>query len=116
MKLQASEDKALDAASLLIKYAAESPKTLPENLMMPIALAWKAREDNAWDPDVSSKFWTAYSALCDLLKPVTLETISAGESTKSRRWFFFGDYVERTQAQTTASHYRFGSLSCWRLP
>jgi hypothetical protein len=106
VKLQVSEEKALDAASLLIKYAAESPKTLPENIMMPIALAWKAREDNAWDPDVSSKFWTSYSALCDLLKPVTLETISAGEPTKYRPWFFFGDYVERTQAQRTASHYR----------
>src|SRR5260370_41059084 len=105
MKLQASEDKALDAASLLIKYAAESPKTLPENLMMPIALAWKAREDNAWSPDVSTKFWTAYSALCDLLKPVTLETISASEPTKCRRWIF-GDYVELTRAQRTANHYR----------
>jgi hypothetical protein len=105
MKLQASEEAALDAASLLIKYAAESPKTLPENIMMPIALAWKAREDSAWSPDVSSKFWTAYSALCDLLKPVTLETISASEPTKCRRWIF-GGYVELTRAQRTANHYR----------
>jgi hypothetical protein len=105
MKLQASEEKALDDASLLIKYAAESPKTLPDKITTPIAEAWKAREDNAWSPDVSSKFWTAYSALCDLLKPVTLETIGANQPTKSRRWFFFGDYVERTRAQRTASRY-----------
>jgi len=77
MKLQPNEEKALNDASLLIKYAAESPKTLPENITMPIALAWKAREDNAWTPEVSSKFWTAYSGLCDLVKPVTLETIAA---------------------------------------
>jgi hypothetical protein len=106
MKLQANEEKALNDASLLIKYAAESPKTLPENIMMPIALAWKAREDNAWSPDVSSRFWIAYSALCDLLKPVTLETISASEPTKSRRWLFFGDLVEVTLAQKTARRYR----------
>jgi hypothetical protein len=106
MKLQANEEKALNEASLLIKYAAESPKTLPENIMIPIALAWKAREDDAWSPDVSSKFWIAYSALCDLLKPVTLETISASEPIKSRRWFLFGDYVELTLAQRTASLYR----------
>jgi hypothetical protein len=106
MKLQASKEKALNDASLLIKYAAESPETLPENIMMPIALAWKAQEDNAWSPDVSSKFWTAYSALCDLLKPVTLETISASQPIKSRRWFFFGDHVELTLAQRTASLYR----------
>src|SRR5215470_3774488 len=91
MKLQASEEKALNDASLLIKYAAESPKTLPENIMMPIALAWQARDDNAWNPEVSAKFWIAYSALCDLLKPVTLETIAASTPSKSRRWFFFGD-------------------------
>jgi len=106
MKLQANEEKALNDASLLIKYAAESPKTLPENIMMPIAFAWKAREDDAWSPDVSSKFWIAYSALCDLLKPVTLETISASEPVKSRRWIFFGDYIELTLAQRTASLYR----------
>jgi hypothetical protein len=106
MKLQADEEKALNDASLLIKYAAESPKTLPENIMMPIAFAWKAREDNAWSPDVSTKFWTAYSALCDLLKPVTLETIGASQPVKSLRWLFFGDVVERTLAETTARRYR----------
>lgn len=106
MKLQANEEKALNDASLLIKYAAESPKTLPENIMMPIALAWKAREDGAWSPDVSSKFWTSYSALCDLLKPVTLETISASAPVKSRRWVIFGDFIEETLAQKTASLYR----------
>jgi hypothetical protein len=106
MKLQDSEDKALNDASLLIKYAAESPKTLPENIMMPIALAWKAREDNAWSPDVSTKFWTAYSVLCDLLKPVTLETIATSQPVKSLRWIFFGDVVERTLAETTARRYR----------
>jgi hypothetical protein len=105
MKLQASEEKALDDASLLIKYAAESPKTLPENIMMPVALAWKAREDNAWDPDTSSKFWTAYSALCDLLKPVTIETIGANQPIKSRRWVFVGDYVELTLAQRAVNRY-----------
>jgi len=110
MKLQASEEKALNDASLLIKYAAESPKTLPENIMMPIAVAWQARDDNAWNPEVSAKFWTAYSALCDLLKPVTLETIAASTPSKSRRWFFFGDYVELTLAQRTARRYRIGLI------
>lgn len=106
MKLQANEDKALNDASLLIKYAAESPKTLPETIMMPITLAWKAREDNGWSPDVSSKFWTAYSGLCDLLKPVTLGTIAASEPVKSRRWLLFGDFVETTLAEKMARRYR----------
>jgi len=107
MKLQTSEEKALDDASLLIKYAAESPKTLPEKITTPIADAWKAREDNAWTPDVSSKFWIAYSTLCDLLRPVTIETISASKPTvKYRPWIFFGGLVAVTQAQWTARLYR----------
>jgi hypothetical protein len=106
MKLQDNEDKALNDASLLIKYAAESPKTLPENVMKPIALAWKARAENAWTPEVSSQFWIAYSALCDLIKPVTLETIAAGRPVKSLRWVFFGAPVEMTLAEQTARRYR----------
>jgi hypothetical protein len=106
MKLQPSEEKALRDASVLIKYAAESPKALPESIMMPIAHAWRAQEENAWNPDVSSKFWTAYSALCDLLKPVTLETITASGHVKSLRWGFFGNPVETTLAEKTARRYR----------
>jgi hypothetical protein len=106
MKLQANEEKALNDAGLLIRYAAESPKALPDSIMMPIALAWKAREENAWSPEVSSKFWTAYSALCDLLKPVTLETIAAGTPVKSYRFVFFGDAVEATLAERAARRYR----------
>src|ERR1700746_1525281 len=100
MKPQANEEKALNDASLLIKYAAESPKALPESIMMPIALAWKAREANAWRPEPVSKFWTANSTLCDRLKPVTLETIAAGTTFKSLRWGFFGKPIERTLAET----------------
>jgi hypothetical protein len=106
MKLQANEVKALSDAGLLIRYAAESPKALPESIIMPIALAWKAQEESAWSPEISAKFWTAYSALCDLLKPVTLETIAASLPAKSLRWMFFGDVVETTLAEKAAWRFR----------
>jgi hypothetical protein len=107
MKLQDEEERALNDAALLLKYAAESPKTLPDSVVAPIANAWKAREENAWSPEVSTKFWIAYSALCDLLKPVTLDTISAKTPIKSRRWVFFGEFKEVTLPQRTANLYRF---------
>jgi hypothetical protein len=106
MKLQANEEKALNDAGVLIKYAAECPKTLPENIVTPIALAWKAREDDAWTTEISSRFWIAYSGLCDLLKPVTLETIAAGAPVKSRRWALFGEFIETPIAAKTARRYR----------
>jgi hypothetical protein len=89
-----------------MKYAAESPKALPDSIVTPIANAWKAREENAWSPEVSSKFWTAYSSLCDLLKPVTLDTIAAKTPIKARRWVFFGEFKEVALPQRTASWYR----------
>jgi len=96
MKLRDEEERALNDAAVLLKYAAESPKTLPDSIVAPIANAWKAREENAWSPEVSTKFWIAYSALCDLLKPVTLDTIAAKAPIKSKRWVFFGDLKEVT--------------------
>src|SRR5215467_14515752 len=106
MKLRDEEERALNDAALLLKYAAESPKTLPDSIVTPIANAWKAREENAWSPEVSTKFWIAYSALCDLLKPVTLDTISAKTPFKSRRWVFFGEFKEVTLPRRTAHRYR----------
>jgi hypothetical protein len=45
MDLQPSENEALDTAAVLIKYSAESPKDLPNAIVLPIVTAWKAREE-----------------------------------------------------------------------
>jgi hypothetical protein len=39
MNLQPAEIEALESSALLLKYAAESPKTLPNTIMLPIANA-----------------------------------------------------------------------------
>jgi hypothetical protein len=85
MKLQPEEETALSHAALLLRYAAESPKEVPENLVRPISDALKAKEEAAWSPEVATKFYTAYSSLCNLLKPVTIDTISVMGSTIPRR-------------------------------
>lgn len=91
MELQQSEKEALDNAATLIKYAAESPKELPEDVVRPIVDAWRAREAGNWDSAVSVAFWKAYSALCILIKPVTLDTISTTRANlKPARWWPFG--------------------------
>jgi hypothetical protein len=106
MDLQPSEFEALDTAALLIKYSAESPKTLPETIVLPIANAWQARDNKTWSPDTSTKFWTAYSALCDLLKPVTRDTINAcTPNIKKREWILFGPFRTISLAQRTTRRY-----------
>jgi hypothetical protein len=102
MQISPSEAEALKSAVVLIKYAAESPKSLPETIVVPIANAREAQETGQWSPDIAGKFWAAYSSLCDFLKPVTLETIAASATTYRRRWIFFGPKWETTLPQRTA--------------
>ena len=106
MDLQPSENEALDTAAVLIKYSAESPKDLPNAIVLPIVTAWKAREEKNWSPEISSAFWVAYSALCDLLKPVTIDTIEASRpKIKAHKFIFFGPLRTISLTQRTARRY-----------
>jgi len=105
MNLQDAEVQALKDVGVLIKYAAASATKIPESIATPIVNAWKAQEDKTWDADISIKFWTAYSELSDLLKPVNLDTITTAEPAPSRRWILFGDFIQRTLAQRKAVKY-----------
>lgn len=106
MDLQPSENEALDTAAVLIKYSAESPKDLPNTIVLPIVSAWKAREEKNWSPEISAAFWVAYSSLCNLLKPVTIDTIAASRSAiKANQWIFFGPLRTISLTQRTARRY-----------
>jgi hypothetical protein len=106
MNLQPAEIEALESSALLLKYAAESPKTLPNTIMLPIANAWQAREAGAWTPQVSTEFWTAYSNLCDLIKPVSLDTISTNRPTiTKKKWWLFGPTMQTSLSRRAAQRY-----------
>jgi hypothetical protein len=106
MELQACEIMALENSALLIKYAAESPKKLPDEILVPITGAWKAREDKVWAPDVATNFWKAYSDLCDFIKPVTLDTIATTKaSVPTRSWILFGRKETQTLGRRTIDRY-----------
>ena len=76
MKLQESEREALQNSAVLLKFVAESPKTAPDDVITPLLAAWQAEEKNEWSPAIATAFWVAYSKLCDLIKPVSMNTIS----------------------------------------
>ena len=105
MDLQPSENEALDTAAVLIKYSAEVQR-IPNAIVLPIVTAWKAREEKNWSPEISSAFWVAYSALCDLLKPVTIDTIEASRSKiQAHKFIFFGPLRTISLTQRTARRY-----------
>src|SRR5579871_611550 len=104
MKLQDDEEQALRNASMLVRYAAESPKTLDDTIISPISNAWKAQEDDSWNSDIATKFWAAYSSLCTLIKPVTIDTISTAQPIKVKPWFS-KEYMETTKPRIIAGRY-----------
>ena len=97
MKLQEAEDDALNQCARLLRFAAEHRTVLQLKELQPtveaITRSLELREAGNWDANASKDFWMAYSALCDLVRPTTLETIDASAPIQVngwRRWIFFG--------------------------
>jgi hypothetical protein len=106
MKLQNSEVVALNNSTKLLKFAAESPKDVPPAVVADLLAAWEAAENNAWNPTIATAFWVAYGKLCDLIKPVTMDTLAMGEPrvppTGWRRLF---PHPTASRAQAKATGY-----------
>jgi hypothetical protein len=104
MEPQPSEIEALDAAGRLMRFAAENraQKDMPEAIVGPITEAWKQRDAKTWDATIATKFWVAYSGLCDVIKPATLDSIAINAGIKRPRWIFFGPLIESSMSKSMA--------------
>jgi hypothetical protein len=108
MKLQDDEREALSNSAVLLKFAAESPKTAPNDVILPLLAAWEAAEKDEWSPAIAAEFWIAYSKLCDLIKPVTMDTVRMGRKpavAEETRWWLSWWNHSRSPAQTHARRY-----------
>lgn len=104
MDLQDSEREALHNSVALLKFAAESPKVAPDEVISPLVTAWEAAEQGKWSPAIAIQFWTAYSKLCDLIKPVSMDTITMVQARQGQKtgWRWSG---HASQAQVHARRY-----------
>jgi hypothetical protein len=109
MEPQKSELEALDNSAKLLKFAAENikdPKDLPEATVATIATAWQRRSDGSWDADISTKFWQAYATLATLIKPVSLDSLTAtAKQVTVRKWLWFGPESQVSIAHRSARRY-----------
>jgi hypothetical protein len=106
MMILPDENTAIDNSVILIKYAAESPKQLDESILTPIVQAWAARAQNTWSAQMAASFWSAYSNLCDFMKPVTLDTIACNkDSITQRKWIIFGPKRPISLAQRSVNNF-----------
>ena len=99
--------KALKDAGKLLKFAAEN-RQLSEEVVSAIASSWEAYAEDAWTPDVSSKFWGAYNSLCRTVEPTSLDTMSCNEPTLEPRFWQFWQRRPISVARTNAQ--RFAAL------
>lgn len=80
-------------ADLLLRHAAEVGVQVSPEVLIAIEAARAANAARAWTGEVAAKFWPAYGALCNLVKPVTAESLKASSNgalerslLRYRRW------------------------------
>lgn len=84
MNLQKSDHEAIENSRVLLRFAAESPKVTPDDVIKPLLMTWDATESNQWSPAIAAEFWNAYSKLCDMVKPVTIDSIMMGRTAPGK--------------------------------
>lgn len=74
-KISDSELAALNETGPLLRFAAERVKDLDADLPLAISQARQAAASDQWSPEISQRFWNAFGRLCDLIQPVTMDTL-----------------------------------------
>ena len=82
-----AEDEALQQAGILLRFAAENAKEVPQSVVSAIAVSWEAKDTGQWTPGTSSDFWNAFHALCLLIKPASVDSLAANQPGRAPpRW------------------------------
>jgi len=115
MEPQPAEEEALKTAGSLLLFAAQSPRDVSDAIVAPIQAAWAARAAGQWDPGIATNFWVAYSKLCDLLKPITVDSISTNAPTTRIPWWSYSKTPSTTIASRRTAVGYFWVLLCLLL-
>jgi hypothetical protein len=112
-----AEVEAVQQAGMLLRFAAENVKDVPQNVVSAIAASWEAKDTDRWTTTTSSEFWSAFHTLCLLIKPVSLDSLAANlPGPALRRWQIWRS-VESVAplAKRTARGYLVVLLICLAL-
>jgi hypothetical protein len=81
-----AERLALLDSGPMLRCACKNIENLDKDLPLAIAEARQACANGTWSLAVSQRFWLAFNALCSLIKPVTLDCLSALHRNLPRRY------------------------------
>lgn len=85
-----NEAQALATAEMLLRFAAENAKELPRETVATICSALDAQAANAWNEQIATEFWCAFNALCELIRPATVDTLTTNFiAVPPPRWAFW---------------------------
>lgn len=102
-----SEAQALATSEMLLRFAAENVQALPRDTVATICTALDAQAANSWNEQIATDFWCAFNALCALVKPATVDTLStnllAAPAPRWRAWAGNGKPV--SVSRRTATRY-----------
>jgi hypothetical protein len=79
IKLSERFGEGLADAQLLLRYAAESGIDVPADIVEPIILATNARNAGVWTDAALQDFFSAFTRLAALLKPVTIASLKTSQ-------------------------------------
>jgi hypothetical protein len=100
------EARALDEAGPLLRFAAEHVTNLDPDLSLAIAEAREAAQNDAWSPQTSQRFWTAFARLCGLAQPVTTDCLAASSpSAPAPRWLPWRDTEKISIAERSSARF-----------
>jgi hypothetical protein len=112
-----SEIQALATAEVLLRYAAEIVKELPRATVATICGALDAQHANTWDQAQATEFWCAFNALCELVKPATVDTLmtTVAPAPPARWTAWLGDTKPASLSRRTATRYLYLLISLLSL-
>ena len=100
------EARALDEAGPLLRFAAEHVKDLDPDLSLAVAEAREAAQNDAWSPQTSQRFWTAFARLCGLVQPVTTDCLAASwPSAPASSWLPWREPDKISIAERSSSRF-----------
>lgn len=102
-----NEAQALATAEMLLRFAAEHAKELPRPTVATICSALDAQAANNWNEQIATDFWCAFNALCELIRPATVDTLTASfDAIPPPKWaFWITDPKPDSISKRTAGRY-----------
>ena len=88
---------ALKQSGPLLRFASEKIDGLDDTMSLAIGEAVHAMETKQWTPQISARFWDAFSVLCDKIQPTTMDCLTSLTRDRPKRFmliFWKADMLE----------------------